>query len=391
MRAVPSRTSSSRRGPDAEEGVAAEPLAALDGLEEVGRRRAVVEAEERADRRLEVGRARGAQQQRVGVRGEALRLRQAERIRCGHVRRLRRPVRPRIKTTFRPRDERSSLPRCHPHSAMPHSRDRRAVYSPPIGAALYRWRSAPEPTGVRVAASPFGPEAPGSIRRRRRPGFHQPPGLSADARRVLVPFTARIRDVGRESRQRVRAKRQGADCQRRSPRCDPPDPGSSPSGCPRDSAQGELGSHPLERAAITRRTPLPSHCRRRLIAIAEATALGAAGPCENAPSTAFDPRDALSDVAVLGVAPGEALAGGHLEDHRVTLAEGVRAAVARLRLAAADVAARRAEAQPVVASRTPRSDRRSASRWLRARERSRRWRRRIVRAARSMRDQRTRV
>jgi len=38
---------------------------------------------------------------------------------------------------------------------------------------------------------PFGPEAPGSIRRRRRPGFHQPPGLSADARRVLVPFTAR--------------------------------------------------------------------------------------------------------------------------------------------------------------------------------------------------------
>ena len=43
---------------------------------------------------------------------------------------------------------------------------------------------------------PFGPEAPGSIRRRRRPGFHQPPGLSADARRVLVPFIARLRDVG---------------------------------------------------------------------------------------------------------------------------------------------------------------------------------------------------
>ncbi len=42
----------------------------------------------------------------------------------------------------------------------------------------------------------FGPEAPGSIRRRRRPGFHQPPGLSADARRVLVPFTARIRISG---------------------------------------------------------------------------------------------------------------------------------------------------------------------------------------------------
>jgi len=44
--------------------------------------------------------------------------------------------------------------------------------------------------------APFGPEAPGSIRRRRHPGFHQPPGLSADARRVLVPFTARLRDVG---------------------------------------------------------------------------------------------------------------------------------------------------------------------------------------------------
>ena len=43
---------------------------------------------------------------------------------------------------------------------------------------------------------PFGPEAPGSIRRRRRPGFHQPPGLSANARRVLVPFIARLRDVG---------------------------------------------------------------------------------------------------------------------------------------------------------------------------------------------------
>jgi len=41
---------------------------------------------------------------------------------------------------------------------------------------------------LRRGPSPFGPEAPGSIRRRRRPGFHQPPGLSADARRVLVPF-----------------------------------------------------------------------------------------------------------------------------------------------------------------------------------------------------------
>ena len=53
----------------------------------------------------------------------------------------------------------------------------------------------------------FGPEAPGSIRRRRRPGFHQPPGLSADVRRVLVPFTARIRISGADGG-RARAGRQ---------------------------------------------------------------------------------------------------------------------------------------------------------------------------------------
>ena len=98
---------------------------------------------------------------------------------------------PRIETTSRPRDERSSLPRCHPHSALPHfpdrqgSNDRRSAL-PAIAGALRR-----SLLGVRTRL-PFGPEAPGSIRRRRRPGFHQPPGLSADARRVLVPFTARI-------------------------------------------------------------------------------------------------------------------------------------------------------------------------------------------------------
>ena len=62
-----------------------------------------------------------------------------------------------------------------------------------IGAARYRWRSAPEPTGSTPARSPFGPEAPGSIPCRRRSGSHQPPDLCADARRVLVPFIARIR------------------------------------------------------------------------------------------------------------------------------------------------------------------------------------------------------
>ena len=62
------------------------------------------------------------------------------------------------RTTFVSRDERSCLPRCHPHSAMPHSRDRqvfrpraRRPRAPPIGAALYRWRSAPKPTGRRVS------------------------------------------------------------------------------------------------------------------------------------------------------------------------------------------------------------------------------------------------
>ena len=81
---------------DAQERVPAQPLAALDGLEEVRGRRAVIEPEERPDRRLEVGGPRGAQEQRVGVAGEPLRLGEAERVRHGHVRRLRwlRPAEP---------------------------------------------------------------------------------------------------------------------------------------------------------------------------------------------------------------------------------------------------------------------------------------------------------
>ena len=64
---------------------------------------------------------------------------------------------------------------------------------PPIGAALYRWRSAPEPTDVRGSRHlVFGPEAPGAIPCRRRSGSHQPPDLWIDVRRVLVPFTARL-------------------------------------------------------------------------------------------------------------------------------------------------------------------------------------------------------
>ena len=174
---------------DAQERVAPEPLPALDRFQEVGGP-AVVEAEEGPDRRLEVGRARGAQKDRVGVRGQAPGLRQADRIGCGH-----RVGLGESRTTNRLRDERSCLPRCHPHSACA------ALVTdglgsvdplPPIGAARYRWRSAPEPTGAcssrRLA---FGPEAPGSIPCRRRSGSHQPPDLWVDVRRVLVPFTAR--------------------------------------------------------------------------------------------------------------------------------------------------------------------------------------------------------
>ena len=68
---------------DAEEGVAAQPLAAFDRLEEVGRI-AVVEAQEGTDRGLEVGRARGAQADRVRVAGEPFGLAQADWISGGH-------------------------------------------------------------------------------------------------------------------------------------------------------------------------------------------------------------------------------------------------------------------------------------------------------------------
>jgi len=70
--------------PDAQEGIPTQSLAALDGLEEVGRRGSVVEPEERPDRRLEIGRAGRAQQERVGVAGETLCLGQTERIGCCH-------------------------------------------------------------------------------------------------------------------------------------------------------------------------------------------------------------------------------------------------------------------------------------------------------------------
>src|SRR6185503_9736586 len=44
----------------------------------------VVEPQEGADRGLEIRRARGAQQDRVGIGGQTLRLRQADRVGCRH-------------------------------------------------------------------------------------------------------------------------------------------------------------------------------------------------------------------------------------------------------------------------------------------------------------------
>ena len=69
--------------PDAEERIPPDAFAALDRLEEVGGA-AVVEAEEGADRGFKVGRTRRAQQDRVGIAGQTLRLGQAERIRRRH-------------------------------------------------------------------------------------------------------------------------------------------------------------------------------------------------------------------------------------------------------------------------------------------------------------------
>ncbi len=195
--------------PDAEERVPAQALPALDRLEEVRRRRPVIEPEECADGRLEVGGARRPQEQRVGIASEPLRLGEAERVRRGHVRRLRLScfvvqVGPRIETTSRPRDERSSLPRCHPHSAMPHFPDRRVRLStdrsalPAIAGALRRSllgpaalaaprRSKPALTvrsgGSRVHSPPPSPRFPpatGSLCRR-----------STGTRPVRSPYSVR--------------------------------------------------------------------------------------------------------------------------------------------------------------------------------------------------------
>ncbi len=67
-------------------------------------------------------------------------------------------------TTDRPRDERSCLPRCHPHSAMPHSRDRRVGFPTdrrcPVSLALCAGAYLGDPVGgqfrsVRRLPGPF--------------------------------------------------------------------------------------------------------------------------------------------------------------------------------------------------------------------------------------------
>ena len=199
---------------DAQEAVAAEALAALDGLEQVGGRGPVVEAQERADRRLEVRRARRAQEDRVGGAGEALRLGQAQRV--GHgggpsaARRLGCRRRPRIRNDqvrlFR--DERSLvLPRCHPRSAVCRTRDRRIRprRSPPgaidrrcpvslaLCAGAY-WSSAPSrsavasssvaPRSVRGLPGPFAAAAI-PARTSRRVSVMAPDGYSSRSRPVF--------------------------------------------------------------------------------------------------------------------------------------------------------------------------------------------------------------
>jgi len=74
--------------------------------------------------------------------------------------------------------------------------DRRCPLSLALCAGAY-WRGRAL-RGLGRAA--FGPEAPGSIRRRRRPGFHQPPGLSAGAATGTRPVHSRVFGWGGESR-----------------------------------------------------------------------------------------------------------------------------------------------------------------------------------------------
>ena len=208
---------------DAHEGVAAQPLAALDGLEQEGRA-AVVEAHEGADRGLEVGAAGGRQQDRVGRAGQLPDLAKTERIFECHVRcgasgsaapapRPPRPVQARRRIAGNQNDL-SSLGRKVEPSAVPPAfgncrsladgsgsrarwRDSRRSVLPCIAGALRRSLLA------NPGSSRFGPEAHGSIHSVRRPSLHQPLVLYAGA----GSYSSRSQPVfecGAESRRRYR-------------------------------------------------------------------------------------------------------------------------------------------------------------------------------------------
>ena len=176
--------------PDAEEAVSPEPLAALDGLEQVGRRRC---------RRRAGGRPRSASRGRPGRVARSSSVSALAERRFASVR-LSGSV---VVISWPPRG-----PSAPGNQERPFVQGRKVVPSavpPSFGDAALGDRRAE----IRRSALPciagalrrsllpdgdpsrFGPEAPGSIYCRRRSGFHQPPDLSADARRVLVPFIAR--------------------------------------------------------------------------------------------------------------------------------------------------------------------------------------------------------
>ena len=153
---------------------------------------------------------------------------------------------------------------------VPHSDRRTSRVSPPdrsIGAALYRWRSAPEPTcRPRLGRLAFGPVAPGSIRRRRHPGLHQPPGLWNGARRVLVPIKARLRDVARSLGAAIRGRQAVAHAAPAEPAPDQRQPREPAQDLEEDRDHDDQARDRRARAPAparrTRRTPRPSRRRR---------------------------------------------------------------------------------------------------------------------------------
>ena len=202
----------------AQERVAAQALAALDGLEQEGGA-AVVEAHERADGGLEVGVAGGSQQDRVGRARELPDLLETERIADCHVvpvvppvpalaprgRGIKNPSSVGTKgcdsfrgaTHIRPgrslADGSGSRLSWRPGLVARASGDSRRSVLPFIAGALRR-SLLPSP-----GSSGFGPEAHGSIRSRRRPSLHQPLVLYAGAGR----YSSRSQPVfgcGAESR-----------------------------------------------------------------------------------------------------------------------------------------------------------------------------------------------